>query len=137
MTDTFEATLARIVSQKAIFEQRDERAVEIFVVLPLLRQVGWNTEDVLEIYPQHGLSDGSRVDYDLQIEGESRILIEVKSWGRKLNDGHEQQLARYCRLAKPSLAILTNGCNWRLYYLTPTQREGPKRVCEKFKLGWC
>ncbi len=125
MTDTFETTLARIISQKSIFESLDERAVEIGVVLPLLRQVGWNTEDVLEVYPQRKLSNG-KVDYDLQICGESRILIEVKSWGPNLDDGNEKQLERYCRSAKPELAVLTSGQMWRLY-LPPTQRVGLKR----------
>ena len=134
MTDTFEATLARIVSQKAIFEQRDERAVEIFVVLPLLRQVGWNTEDVLEIYPQHGLSDGSRVDYDLQIEGESRLLIEVKRWWHILNDEDEEQLARYCRSAKPRLAVLTSGRNWRLFLPPNRGKSAPLRRFLEFDI---
>ena len=120
MTKTFETTLDRIISQKSDFESRDERAVEIGVVLPLLRQVGWDTEDVSEIYPQHGLAEGSKVDYDLQICGESQILIEVKRWIHTLNDEDESQLAGYCRLAQPSLAVLTSGRNWRLY-LPPTK----------------
>ena len=126
MTQTFETTIARIVSQKSIFDSLDERAVEIGVVLPLLRQVGWNTENVLEIYPQRRLSDGSKVDYDLQIDGESRILIEVKGWGHPLNDENEKQLEGYCRSAKPELAVLTSGRSWRLY-LPPTQRVELKR----------
>ena len=126
MTDTFETTLARIKSQKSILNSLDERAVEIGVVLPLLRQVGWDTENVSEIYPQHRLSDDKRVDYDLQIDGESRILIEVKSWKNTLDDDNERQLADYCRSAKPNkpkLAVLTSGRSWRLY-LPPNQRKG-------------
>ena len=122
MTNTFEATLANLISQKSNFESMDERAVEIGVVLPLLRQVGWNTDNVSEIYPQHGLSDGSKVDYDLQIDGESRVLIEVKRWGHVLNDEDEDQLTSYCRLAKPKLAVLTSGRSWRLY-LPPSRSK--------------
>ncbi|MXY43824.1 MAG: hypothetical protein F4Y50_07210, partial [Dehalococcoidia bacterium] len=100
MTDTFETTVATITSQASAFESLEEKAVEMFVVLPLLKQVGWNTENVSEIYPQRELSDGRKVDFDLQIDGESRILIEVKSWKQTLNDDHESQLANYCRSAK-------------------------------------
>ena len=103
LTNTFHDTLASIKSQKSVFESLDERAVDIGVVLPLLKQVGWNTENVSEIYPQRGLADGSKVDYDLQIDGESRILIEVKRWIHTLDDDDEDQLKRYCQLAKPSL----------------------------------
>ena len=127
MTSTFEAALERVIIQKSIFESQNERAVEIGVVLPLLRQVGWNTENVSEIYPQHGLSDGSKVDYDLQIDGESRILIEVKRWGHILNDEDEDQLAGYCRLAKPKLAVLTSGRNWRLYLPPNRGKSAPLR----------
>ena len=115
MINTFATTLASIKNKESTFESLDERAVEIGVILPLLRQVGWDTENISEIYPQRGLSDGSKVDYDLQIDGESRILIEVKRWGHILNDEDEYQLAGYCRLARPKLAVLTSGRNWRLY----------------------
>ena len=126
MPNTFETTLNRIISQKSIFESLDERAVEIGVVLPLLRQVGWNTEDISEVYPQRKLPNSNKVDYDLQIDGESRILIEVKSWGPTLDDVNEKQLEGYCLSAKPELAVLTSGRRWRVY-LPPTQRVGLKR----------
>ena len=52
MTNTLDATLASLKSQESAFKTRDEHAVEIGVVLPLLRRVGWNTENISEIYPQ-------------------------------------------------------------------------------------
>ena len=110
MTNTFETTLANITSQKSVFESSGEKAVEMFVVLPLLKQVGWNTENVSEVHPQRGLSDGGKVDFDLQIDGESRILIEVKRWGHDLNEEDESQLQAYCRSTRPKLAVLTSGC---------------------------
>ena len=127
MIDSFEATLASIKTQESSFETQEERAVEIGAVLPLLRELGWNTENVTEVYPQHGLPGGSKVDYDLQIDGESRILIEVKRWTHTLDEEDEEQLANYCRLAKPTLAVLTSGCSWQLY-LPPTRgKKSPLR----------
>ena len=133
MTDTFETTLAHITSQASAFDSRDERAVEIAAVLPLLSSVGWDTGNLSEIYPQHGLSGGGVVDYDLQIDGESRILIEVKRWGHDLDDKNETQLGEYCKSAKPrpKLAVLTNGRVWRLY-LAPTATTGKNSVLKKF-----
>ena len=133
VTDTFEATLADIISQESVFKDRDERAVEIGVVLPLLKEVGWNTANLSEIYPQRRLSNGYRVDYDLQIGGQSRILIEVKSWGNDLQDKDETQLLEYCKTAKPrpKLAVLTNGRVWRLY-LAPTAAKGKNSVLRRF-----
>ena len=133
MTDTFEATLARIVSQKSDFQSLDERAVEIGAVLPLLRRVGWDTENVLEIYPQYGLPDGTKVDYHLRIDGESRILIEVKNWGHTLNDEDEDQLLGYVRSAKPKIAALTSGRRWRLF-LPPTRQNRQLRRFHEFDI---
>ena len=98
-----------------------------------LREVGWDTTNLSEIYPQHGLAGGGIVDYDLQIEGESRILIEVKRWGHDLHDEDESQLQVYCQSAKPrpKLAVLTNGRNWRLY-VAPTAARGKNSVLKRF-----
>lgn len=134
MTDTFETTLANIISQKSDFELRDEKAVEMAVVLPLLRQVGWNTESVSEIYPQRETSDGGKVDFDLQINGESRILIEVKRWKHTLDEEDEEQLTKYCQSTKPKrpkLAVLTSGRVWRLY-LAPTANKGNNSELKRF-----
>ncbi|MYB49997.1 MAG: hypothetical protein F4X72_12155 [Dehalococcoidia bacterium] len=135
MTDTFETTLVNIISQKSDFESRDEKAVEMAVVLPLLRQVGWNTENVSEIYPQRETSDGGKVDFDLQIAGESRILIEVKRWKHNLDEEDEEQLTKYCQSTKPTrpkLAVLTSGRVWRLY-LAPTANKGNNSELKRFE----
>ena len=121
MIPTFQTTLADILNDKHHYQASDEKNTELGVVLPLLSRVGWNTERMREINPQRGLSDG-KADFDFQIDGESRILIEVKSWGHNLDDKDEEQLARYCRSAKPQLAVLTSGRDWRLYLPPPTTR---------------
>ncbi len=120
MSDTFEPTLANIKEQEAILIERDERQNEHIVIAPLLREIGWDPAKGADVYPQHGLSGGDIVDYDLQIDGESRILIEVKRWKYTLDEEDEDQLARYCRLANPKIGVLTNGHTWRLY-LPPTK----------------
>ena len=127
MTKTFATTLEKIKGDAPTFASLDERAVEIGVVLPILGRLGWNIENISEIYPQRGLSDGTKVDYDLQIGGESRVLIEVKRWAHTLNDEDEAQLAGYCRLAKPKLAILTSGSTWRLCLPPTKSKSAPLR----------
>jgi predicted type IV restriction endonuclease len=135
MTEAFEAALAKIDGQKSVFARLDERAVEIGAVLPVLRQLGWDTEDVTEVYPQRQLSNGGRADYDLQVGGTSRVFIEVKRWNHPLNDEDEGQLRDYCIAGKPSLAVLTNGRQWRLY-LPPlrTRRRGHDPEIRQFRV---
>ena len=124
MTTTFEEQLAKIKRQASVLENLDERAVELGVILPLLKQLGWDTEDLKQIYPQKPVPDASasKVDYDLRVNGASRVFIEVKRWRHILNDEDEDQLRGYCVEGKPSLATLTNGHQWRLY-LPPSQRR--------------
>lgn len=122
----FEETLANIKGQSSLLGNLDERAVEIAVILPLLSQVGWNTGNMAEVYPQSPVDSGGKVDYALKVDGKVRILVEVKSWNHRLQDGEENQLAGYCHQAKPDLAVLTNGRRWRLY-VRPWPRPQPQQ----------
>jgi predicted type IV restriction endonuclease len=134
---TFEEQLHKIKRQSSVLENRHERAVELGAILPLLKQLGWDTEDMTQIYPQKpvpgtGPSEG-KVDYDLQVAGVSRVFVEVKRWNHALTDEDETQLRDYCLTGKPSLAALTNGQQWRLY-LPPsrTRRRGHDHELRQF-----
>ena len=134
MTETFEETLKRVISHGSDLIQMEERGIESSVVVPLLRQVGWNELDFTEIFPQWVLPKTSkRVDYNLRINGQSKIFVEVKAWSHQLRDEHEKQLETYCQLAKPKpkLAVLTSGQVWRLY-LSPTASKGNNSYLRKF-----
>ncbi len=152
MSTDFEKRIAEINGSASILSDLDERAVELGVVLPLLRCAGWDTEDLTQIYPQKPVSESRRdkVDYDLQIDGASRVFLEVKRWRYDLGKAEEDQLRDYCLEGKPNLAVLTNGRHWRLYLppLKPKSgkssdlrhflalditREPLKEVEEKFK----
>ena len=130
MTKGFEEQLSKINSQTSVLKGMDEKAVEFGVILPLLGQLGWDTANLSEIYPQWQLPSGGKVDFDLQINSESRVFIEVKNWSVELkSDGSpEEQLENYCREGKPALAVLTNGCQWWLYI-------SPSRWNKKAKLA--
>ena len=123
----FEETLANIKGQSSLLGNLDERAVEIAVILPLLHQVGWNTGNMAEVYPQSPVDSGGKVDYALKVNGEVRILVEAKSWNHRLEKDEENQLAGYCRQAKPYLAVLTNGNRWMLY-LPPKGRTNDAKL---------
>ena len=115
MGEAFQETLDRIKGQSEVLGDLDEKAIEFGVILPLLQQLGWNTHDVTEVYPQRKLSNNHRPDFDLQVDGVSRVVIEVKKWVADLNHDYERQLQEYCQEVNPSLAALTNGHRWWLY----------------------
>ena len=126
MSTAFEECLSRIRSNEPTLANREEHAVELGVILPLLRWTGWDTGDLTQIYPQRPLptlSNTGKVDFDLQINGKSRVFIEGKRWNLSLGDGEEKQLREYCVAGKPDMAVLTNGRQWR-FYLPPTKKSG-------------
>ena len=125
MSTDFEERLSRIRNNEPTLANREEHAVELGVILPLLSWAGWDTGDLTQIYPQRPLSTLSntgKVDFDLQINGKSRVFIEGKRWNLSLGEGEEEQLREYCVAGKPDLAVLTNGRQWR-FYLPPTKRK--------------
>ena len=133
MTTDFQTALSKIKSQQLHLANLNERAVELGVILPLLKRVGWDTEDLTQIYPQETPGNGrDAVDYALKIGGKSRVFIEAKKWGANLDD-HVAQLRDYCNASpvkeKPELAVLTNGRQWRLY-LRPLSSRNKKHTPE-------
>ena len=134
MTEAFSVALDKIKGQDEVLNDLDERAVELGVVIPLLRQLGWDTDNMNEIYPQkplYGVASGEgrgKVDYALQTGGKCRVLMEVKRWSIALNGEHEEQLASYCcrQESGPNLAVLTNGRHWK-FFLPPLSQGNTRQ----------
>jgi len=57
-------------------------------------------------------------DVALKIDGEVKILIEVKAMALSLSDRHIEQAENYASRSGLPWVILTNGLTWRLYHLT-------------------
>lgn len=56
-------------------------------------------------------------DIAIKIDGKVELLIEAKQPGIKLTDKHIQQAENYAMRNGTEWAILTNGCEWRLYHM--------------------
>ena len=136
MTTRFQKTLSKIIAQEEVLKNADERAVELGVVLPILRSLDWDTEDIRQIYPQQGFDDHrDKIDYALKINDASRVLIEVKQWEVKLDD-HRKKLLEYCIAAGIDvrrLAVLTNGHRWELY-IAPDKSHDTLRLFLDFDI---
>ncbi len=86
------------------------------IVLPVLRHLGWPTDNPLYVCPEYPL-EGRKVDYGLKIsEGKEeglRCIIEVKAVGNIIDA--DRQLFEYAFHAGTPLAVLTDGRLWRFY----------------------
>ncbi|MBN2251480.1 MAG: type I restriction enzyme HsdR N-terminal domain-containing protein [Candidatus Altiarchaeota archaeon] len=72
-----------------------------------------------EISKEYQIKD-KYCDIAIKIDGEVVMLIEAKQPGIKLHDRHIEQAENYAMRNGTEWAILTNGCEWRLYHLEVT-----------------
>ena len=95
---------------------QSEAAVSMMIVLPVLRHLGWPTDNPSYVCPEYPLK-ARKVDYGLKIsEGRKeglRCIIEVKAVGNIIDA--DRQLFEYAFHAGTPLAVLTDGRLWRFY----------------------
>ena len=122
--------ISDIILYKATIETKgfNEAAVRQFIVLPILRALGWryNEFSTLEIYPEVETGAG-RIDYALQHNMNPIVFIECKRWGVTLGD-HLAQLRRYSTQTKADIAVLTNGKLWEFYLPDRGSRSNNEQV---------
>ena len=101
-TENLEEIIAHIVKFTRTIEDRnfDETATRQFVVLPILRALGWDDRNLetLEVFPESPTdlenNKKTKVDYALRHDGRTLVLIECKRWSENLEKReHHEQLA--------------------------------------------
>lgn len=114
--------LAEIISDIILYkdtietENFNEAAVRQFIVLPILRALGWKSNEfsTLEIYPEMAVGTGF-IDYALQHSMNPVVFIECKRWTASLGS-HQERLREYCSAEmEVDIAVLTNGKLWEFY----------------------
>lgn len=112
------ADIARLLRASAY---ANEAAVREGIVIPILRELGWNPADPEQVRPEFN-NEAGFADYALfSRRRQIAVLIEVKAVGRSL-DG-DKQLFRYCFEVGAPLAVLTDGRGWNFYL--PSGRGQP------------
>ena len=91
----------------------DEARVKQAIILPILRGLGWDTDNPDEVWPEYSVED-RWVDYALLIGNTPQVFIEVKKGGESL-EKHQKQLLDYAFRQGVKVAILTNGLTWWFY----------------------
>tara|TARA_R110002073_G_scaffold1715_1_gene12241 strand:+ start:126044 stop:127102 length:1059 start_codon:yes stop_codon:yes gene_type:complete len=95
-----------------------EEATKTALILPFIRELGYDIFDPTEVIPEFtadvGIKKGEKVDYAICSDGLPIILFECKPIGAKL-DSYSSQLYRYFSTTKARIAILTDGIVYRFY----------------------
>ena len=120
----------------------NEAQAKEWIIRPILDLLGWGRR---EIIPEYGV-EARRVDYALQVNGDSEVFIEAKKPGEDL-ENHQKQLLDYSFGNGVDLAILTNGIAWwfylplkkgvwndRKFYTIDILDQGIEDIVDKFDL---
>ena len=110
-------TIAHILEHKQHLADANEATMQQYVVLPILRALGWDDANLtsMEILPEYQV-ESRRADYALHIKRGQRpvVLIECKRWGQPIGK-NDEQICFYAYSGNIPLAIITNGKLWRFY----------------------
>ncbi len=110
--------------------RKNEWLTRYALIDPLLRELGWDTEDPALVIPEYNVGDGSAADYALLSEGKPVMMVEAKSLGTPLQDAREQGL-RYCMIKRTRYLSITDGERWEIYCDTDkTGDPGKKRLVQ-------
>ena len=120
--EKLKAVVAQVITRLPAVRGRGEEATKQALVLPMIDALGYDIWNPAEVCPEFEadfatkkLGQKEKVDIAISLSGVPRIYFEVKSVDTTL-DGHEGQLARYFNATTSvSLAILTNGVEYRFF----------------------
>lgn len=107
------ARIAKSLGKRAMNEQNTKATL----VEPVLRALGWDTEDIDEVVHEYKRRPSDDpVDYALLSQRTPRLFIEAKALGEDLA-GHKwaKQILGYASVAGVEWIVLTNGDEWRIY----------------------
>jgi hypothetical protein len=95
-----------------------EEATKNAFILPMLQALGYDVFNPLEVVPEFtcdiGTKKGEKIDFAIQKEGKTIMLIEAKHWRQDLTL-LDNQLLRYFHVSDARFGILTNGIIYRFY----------------------
>ena len=109
--------------------RQSEALTRYALIDPLLRELGWNTEDPSLVIPDYE-SDHGKADYVLHGDDKTVMMVEAKKLGTQLRDSVLSEGINYCLMEGAMYFSITDGQLWEVY---ETHRPVPidqKRVVE-------
>lgn len=127
---TIQQVTDRVRKHRFLYEQ-NEMATRTQVVEPILRYLGWDTEDPDKLQPNVSAEEGIP-DYTLFLDGRKVLFVEAKKMIINVEDRQVLgQLAKYCNSEGMPYGLLTNGVVWILFRAFREGTTIPERVVWK------
>jgi len=115
LTKTLRDVRSRIA--RAASSRLNEENTKATLIEPVLRALGWDTEDVEEVVREYRLKSRDKpVDYGLLVLRTPRLFVEAKALGENLDDRRwTNQIMGYAGVAGVQWIVLTDGNEYRIY----------------------
>lgn len=114
--DYFKQLVNRVTTMKESLNT--EEATKNALIMPFIQMLGYDVFNPMEVVPELDCDlinkKGEKIDYAINKDGETIMLIECKHWKQDLNL-HDTQLQKYFVASKAKFGILTNGVRYRFY----------------------
>ncbi|MCZ0943652.1 MAG: hypothetical protein OXJ53_11390 [Gammaproteobacteria bacterium] len=113
----------------------NEALTRSVLIDPLLRALGWDTEDPAQVVPEFGVPEtNTKAEYALFVgSAEPVMIVEAKKLGERLEGGADQAIG-YCIRNGYKYFAVTDGCEWRLYEThRPTKLQ--EKIVTRFDIG--
>ena len=107
-------TLSDRIDEHAAALRQSEALTRYALIDPLLRELGWDTEDPGMVIPEYRSGNG-RADYALMNNGSSAMMVEAKSFGTSLGGAVLSQGIQYCLEQGTRFFCVTDGSQWEIY----------------------
>ena len=139
----FNTTLADITTRLRHNRFQNKQAISQAIVLRVLRELGWDTDDTNVVWPEYQTAGGGRADFALcHPPSKPRIFIEVKHLGKA--EGTVEQALLF--KSDVPFVVLTDGRTWSFYlpaepgdyderrvYKLDLYERSPDEAAEKFR----
>ena len=106
--------------------RQSEMLTRYVLVDPLLRELGWDTEDPEQVRPEYRSGPGS-ADYALFSNGKHQVMVEEKKLDTPLQDGLSQGINYSVQHGTPYF-VVTDGRRWEIYETHKTVPIDDKRI---------
>ena len=109
-------TLRKRISAHRAGLSQSEALTRYALIDPLLRELGWDTEDPSMVVPEYRSGRGS-ADYALLVNGSPAMMVEAKKFGTPLHDSVLEQVLNYCMMEGKftNHFSITDGAHWEIY----------------------
>jgi len=110
-------TLNKVVNENKELIKNEESTKQ-FLILPLLRGLGYDTYSPQEVIPEFTADfhkKNEKVDYAISINGEPKIFVEAKPVNSKIMKSAPQLSRYFSTFPNVRLGILTNGIEYHFF----------------------